>query len=46
MTEPNYEPENRSKCDSNDGLHQWVWDEDIDDYYCDECGVHHENQED
>ena len=40
------EPENMTICKATQGNHQWVWDDDIDDYRCDECGVFHDRQED
>jgi rubredoxin len=46
MTEPNIDPENRTICPNTTRQHQWVWDDDKDDWYCDECGVWHEEQED
>lgn len=45
MTEPEIGPENKTKCPDTGGKHVWVWDEDQDDYYCDECGVYNEQQE-
>ena len=39
------EPENMTICRNTQGNHQWVWNEDQDDYECDECGVSHNNQE-
>lgn len=45
MEEPWIEPENRTVCEVIQEAHVWVWDEDQDDYYCDECGVYHEQQE-
>ena len=44
--EPNIEPENRTICEVTKEGHMWIWDEDRDDWYCDECGVYHEQQED
>lgn len=43
---PDYEPENRTECLNTGGQHSWIWDEDIDDYRCDECGVSESHQED
>jgi len=44
--EPLCEAENRTLCESTEGAHEWVWDGEQQDYYCDECGVWHERQED
>lgn len=40
------EPENRTICPNTSGQHPWIWDEDQDDYQCDECGVYESQQED
>jgi len=40
------EPENRTVCPATEGLHQWMWDEEKDEYFCDECCCSEENQED
>ncbi len=45
MSEPDIEPENQIICPNTNGNHVWIWDEDQDDYYCDECGVWHDKQE-
>lgn len=45
MEEPNMEPENRTECSATGNKHTWIWDEDQDDWHCDECGVYHEQQE-
>ena len=39
-------PESRTICPSTQGEHIWIWDEEQDDYRCDECGVYHDKQED
>ena len=41
----NIEPENRTKCPDTGGKHQWVWNEDQDDWRCDACGVWESRQE-
>jgi len=43
--EPNIEPENKTKCPNTNGEHLWVWDEDRQDWFCDECGVSESRQE-
>jgi len=40
------EPENRTICEYTGGNHQWIWDEEKESYFCDECGVLKDNQED
>ena len=45
MSEPWMEPENRTKCPNNGGNHQWIWIEDQEDWFCDECGVLESQQE-
>jgi hypothetical protein len=45
--EPLFEPENRTRCpDQEDGKHEWVWDGEMGDWFCDNCGVWQEHQED
>ncbi len=44
VKEPNIEPENQTKCEATGGKHCWIWDEDIEDWFCDECGVLESNQ--
>ena len=46
MTEPNIEPENMTMCPFTKGCHIWIWDDEQDDWYCDECGVLNSQQED
>ena len=43
--EPIFEPENQTDCPNTGKGHIWIWDEQQDDYYCDECGVWTGNQE-
>ena len=43
--EPVIQPENKTNCPNTGGDHQWVWDEDRQDWFCDECGVSESNQE-
>jgi len=38
------EPENRTKCSATQGEHVWTWDDDADDWRCDECGVTEDRQ--
>ena len=46
MTEkPFYEAENETTCPVTQDVHVWQWDTEIDEYYCDECGVLESNQE-
>lgn len=47
MPEPKYEPENQTECAYTESkIHQWFWDEDKQDWQCDECGIMQEHQED
>lgn len=46
MSEPTFEAENKTLCPNTQGNHQWAWDDDQDSYFCDECGVREDNQED
>jgi len=39
------EPENKTKCPNTGGEHQWVWDKERQEYFCDECGVSESDQE-
>ena len=43
--EPIIQPETKTNCPNTGGDHQWVWDEDRQDWFCDECGVSESNQE-
>jgi len=46
MGEGWYEPENRTKCEyTESGKHEWVWDEEQEDYQCDNCGIWHDSPE-
>ena len=41
-----YEPENQTVCKVSGDVHDWEWDEDLDDYVCVLCDVQNEYQED
>lgn len=45
MAEPTFEAENRTECPNTGEGHVWIWDDEKEEYFCDECGVTEDKQE-
>lgn len=43
--EPDMEPENRTECPVSGGAHDWTWDPEREDWFCELCFTSHEDQE-